>query len=330
MLFGGKVAISCDNNAKNAALYEYETGKKIELPCILELDDNIGYIYLTDNEAAERFSIEPEVIIQTIELEKIVEVPVKVEKIVEIEKIIEVEKPVEVKHIVEVPVEIERIVEVPVEVEKIVEIEKPVEVEKIVEVEKVIEVPSPPKIVTEYVPIHHTETVEVERVVEKVVEVAPTQKTAELNGVTLQQDASFLSGYYAALKGKPATRADVAEILYCLAGETVSTEVVNYGYIDIVESMPYAEAVSALSQAGLFNGVGGGRFAPDQAMTKGQTIAVLTRLLGITPMDSAGGWATGYLAAAQAHGIALDFSVEELGETISIDEQALIAFLFEQ
>lgn len=303
----------------------------------------------------------------TVEVEKIVEVPVEIEKIVTVEvekpievvKYIEVEKPVEIEKVVEieknveVPVEVEKIVtievEKPIEIEKIVEVEKPVEIEKIVEVEKpvtvevekvievpvevekIIEVASPPEIVTKYVPVHHTETVEVERVIEKVVEVAPTQKTAELNGVTLQQDTSFLIGYYAALKGKPATRADVAEILYCLAGETVTTEVVTYGYIDIVESMPYAEAVSALSQAGLFNGVGGGRFAPDQAMTKGQTIAVLTRLLGITPMDSAGGWATGYLAAAQEHGIGLDFSVEELGETISIDDlQALIACLFEQ
>ncbi|MBE7004191.1 MAG: S-layer homology domain-containing protein [Ruminococcaceae bacterium] len=95
--------------------------------------------------------------------------------------------------------------------------------------------------------------------------------------------------------------------------------------------MPYAEAVFALSQAGLFNGVGGGRFAPDQPMTKGQVVTVLTRLLGITPMESVGNWATGYLEAAQAHGIALGISMDELGDIISMDElQALILSLFEQ
>ena len=64
--------------------------------------------------------------IQTIEVEKIVEVPVEVVK--EIEVIKEVEK------IVEVPVEVIK------EVEKIVEV--PVEVEKIIEVEKIVEVPT--------------------------------------------------------------------------------------------------------------------------------------------------------------------------------------------
>ena len=77
-----------------------------------------------------------------------VEVPIEVEKRVEVpvEKVViqKVEVPVEVEKRVEVPVEVEKIVkvnvEVPVEVEKIVEVEKRVEVEKIVEVEKLVEV----------------------------------------------------------------------------------------------------------------------------------------------------------------------------------------------
>ena len=77
----------------------------------------------------------------TVEVEKIVEVPVEVIK--EVEKIVEV--PVEVIKEVEVPVEVikevEKIVEVPVEVIKEVEkiVEVPVEVIK--EVEKIVEVP---------------------------------------------------------------------------------------------------------------------------------------------------------------------------------------------
>ena len=77
----------------------------------------------------------------TVEVEKIVEVPVEVIK--EVEKIVEV--PVEIIKEVEVPVEVikevEKIVEVPVEVIKEVEkiVEVPVEVIK--EVEKIVEVP---------------------------------------------------------------------------------------------------------------------------------------------------------------------------------------------
>lgn len=77
----------------------------------------------------------------TVEVEKIVEVPVEVIK--EVEKIVEV--PVEVIKEVEVPVEVikevEKIVEVPVEVIKEVEKIVKVPVEVIKEVEKIVEVP---------------------------------------------------------------------------------------------------------------------------------------------------------------------------------------------
>ena len=87
--------------------------------------------------------------------------------------------------------------------------------------------------------------------------------------------------------------------------------------------------MNALSSAGVFNGVGGGQFAPDQEMTRGQTIAVLTRLLGYEPMESAGDWATGYLAAAQAHGLALGLSMDDLSDVITIDElRVLLEELF--
>lgn len=193
-----------------------------------------------------------------------------------------------------------------------------------VPVEKIVE---KPVTVAEYVPVYHTETVE--KVIEKPVEVTPATKTATLNGVTLTQDTAFLSGYFAALKGKPATRADVAVMLYMLAGEKITATCEGCEYTDVAESAPYAEAVAALSRAGLFNGVGGGRFAPDQAMKKGQVVAVLTRLLGIEPMESTGSWASGYLAAAQAQGFALGASADELGDVLTMEElRALLDELF--
>ncbi|MGF1719133.1 hypothetical protein L4D20_03705 [Vibrio kyushuensis] len=78
---------------------------------------------------------------KTVEVDKIVEVPVEVEK--EVERIVEVPVEVEVDKIIEVEKIVNVEVEVVKEVEKIVEIEKEVEkiVEKIVEVPVEIEVP---------------------------------------------------------------------------------------------------------------------------------------------------------------------------------------------
>ena len=87
-----------------------------------------------------------ETVIQTVEVERIVEVEKEVVEVVEVEKIVEVEKEVveivEVEKIVEVAGE--TIVEV-VEVEKIIEVEKQVDVERIVEV-MVIPTPEPVRV----------------------------------------------------------------------------------------------------------------------------------------------------------------------------------------
>jgi hypothetical protein len=157
-------------------------------------------------------STEP--IIQYVEVEKIVEVPVDriiekvvevekrvevpVEKVVEVEKIIEVEKRVEVpvEKVVEVEkiVEVEKRVEIPVEklieVEKIIEVEKRVEipVEKLIEVEKIIEVEKRVEIpVEKVVEIEKIVEVPVEKVVEveKIVEV-PVEKVVERN-ITMEE-----------------------------------------------------------------------------------------------------------------------------------------------
>lgn len=195
--------------------------------------------------------------------------------------------------------------------------------------------PAPePVIVTEYVtvPVYITDTVEVEKIVEVeiIVEVEPPKETVELNDVTLERNDDYLSGYFSALKGKNATRADVAQILYHLTKHDGTDVAADYGYTDVSASAPYAEAVNALSNAGLFNGCGNGLFAPDETMTKAQVLVVLDRLLGLEPVqDATGHWSMPYLRAAQACGFAGDMTVQELDEAISMVEvQEMIDYLF--
>lgn len=330
----GKLSIT-NEAIKGEGYYSLTTGERIEIPFTENITTETNFAHLDDRQAARAFDPnynEPEVVIEYVEVEKIIEVEkiVEVEKVVEIEKIVEI--PVEIEKIVEVPVELERIVEVPVEVEKIVEI--PIEVEKIIEVpvevivEKIIEVSSPPEIVTvrEYVPVYVTEVVEVE----KIVEVEAPKETAELNGVTLVRNDDYLSGYFNALKGKNATRADVAQILYHLAEHDETDVAADYGYTDVPTSAPYAEAVNALSNAGLFNGCGNGLFAPDGAVTKAQVLVVLDRLLGLEPIGGAEEhWSMPYVRVAQACGFVGDITTQELDDAISMVEmQELIDYLF--
>ena len=121
-----------------------------------------------------------ETVIQTVEVERIVEVEKEVVEVVEVERIVEVEK-----EVVEV-IEVEKIVEVAgqtivevVEVEKIVEVAGQTIVE-VVEVERVVEVAGETKI----------EVVEVEKQVEKIVEVVviPTPEPVRVDSPHITND----------------------------------------------------------------------------------------------------------------------------------------------
>ena len=126
------------------------------------------------------------------------------------------------------------------------------------------------------------------------------------------------------------TRVDVAQLLYQIAVHGDAGEVADYDYTDISVAAPYAEAVNALSYAGLFCGCGDNRFEPDAVMTKGQVSVVMARLLGLEPIDGgAGHWALPYLSALQSNGIASDMSAADLNEPISMEElEAMIDTLF--
>ena len=123
-----------------------------------------------------------ETVIQTVEVERIVEVEKEVVEVVEVEKIVEVEREVvevvEVEKIVEVAGE--TIVEV-VEVEKIVEVAGETKIE-VVEVEKIVEVAGETKI--EVVEVE--KQVEVEKIVE--VMVIPTPEPVRVDSPHITND----------------------------------------------------------------------------------------------------------------------------------------------
>ena len=73
-------------------------------------------------------------------------------------------------------------------------------------------------------------------------------------------------------------------LLLILCVLTASTLAAEPAFTDLAGS-PAAEAVSALAERGLINGVGEGRFAPDAPMTRAMLAAVLFRLAGEVPGD---------------------------------------------
>lgn len=109
----------------------------------------------------------------------------------------------------------------------------------------------------------------------------------------------------------PLTRAECAEILYRLmtpearealdGGET--------GFSDVPDGAWYGQAVLALAQKSVFLGFADGTFRPDEAMTRAEWTAVLSRYLETEASagksafsDTAGSWAGAEIAAAAAEG----------------------------
>ena len=73
---------------------------------------------------------------------------------------------------------------------------------------------------------------------------------------------------------------------------------------------PYASAIEALAEAGIIEGVGGGKFAPGQAVTRAMAITVLGRMAEVQQKDTDkftdvvnGSWYSGYVGWAEENGI---------------------------
>ncbi len=64
------------------------------------------------------------------------------------------------------------------------------------------------------------------------------------------------------------------------AGELVQAALTEGVFYDVPPDAWYADAVTSLSAAGIMQGVGGGRFAPERTVTRGQLSAILHRIAG--------------------------------------------------
>jgi len=110
------------------------------------------------------------------------------------------------------------------------------------------------------------------------------------------------------------TRAEIATIFFRLISDT---ERVSYwsqtnSFSDVTSNRWFNNAVSTTANMGIFEGIGGGMFAPDQAITRGDLAAVLVRFmnrngtvnLGVDDQfdDIAGHWARAYINEAARNG----------------------------
>lgn len=93
----------------------------------------------------------------------------------------------------------------------------------------------------------------------------------------------------------------------------VSAAAAGTGFTDVELDSAYAEAVEALAEAGIMNGVGDDKFAPDQEVTRAMAITVLGRMAGVEQKDTDkfsdvtnGSWYSGYVGWAEENGIVDD------------------------
>ncbi|MBD2846340.1 S-layer homology domain-containing protein [Paenibacillus sp. IB182496] len=105
------------------------------------------------------------------------------------------------------------------------------------------------------------------------------------------------------------TRAQFARIAGLLDGLDVDTTPASQTFQDVAPGHWAYEEIEAAAKAGLFNGVGGGKFDPNGSVSKEQMATVMVRVLDIETDDTAtvgqgvSDWAQGYVAAAVQAGL---------------------------
>lgn len=100
-----------------------------------------------------------------------------------------------------------------------------------------------------------------------------------------------------------------AMTMVLLTGGALAADETSNTFTDIAGS-PYAEAIEALTEAGVMTGVGGGRFAPDMEVSRAMAVTVLGRMAQVeeettdqfTDVDNES-WYAGYVGWAAENGI---------------------------
>ena len=87
-------------------------------------------------------------------------------------------------------------------------------------------------------------------------------------------------------------------------------------YTDVASNAWYYDAVMTLTEGGLLAGYGGGKFGPDDALTRGQVAIIVTRLVGNPMPDDYLNWGNGYKPYADNATASRAFAVINLMDLI--------------
>ncbi|MCR5824969.1 MAG: S-layer homology domain-containing protein, partial [Oscillospiraceae bacterium] len=109
------------------------------------------------------------------------------------------------------------------------------------------------------------------------------------------------------------TRAQFCKMTVVLTGKrSVVSRYSNYTVFPDVRATTWAAGYvnyAANHEVGLIHGMPDGTFAPSRAITYGEAVAILTRLLGYTDKDTGGIWPDGYIALATEAGMTKGLSI---------------------
>ena len=108
-------------------------------------------------------------------------------------------------------------------------------------------------------------------------------------------------------------------------------------FTDVPPDAWFAEAVRYVADRNLFQGTGGGKFAPDSAMTRAMFVTVLGRAAGVEAAENArssftdvadGQWYTPYVDWANENGIVLGYDSETFGAADPVTREQMAAILY--
>ena len=132
----------------------------------------------------------------------------------------------------------------------------------------------------------------------------------------------------------PCTRAQIVTFLWRAAGSPEPKSAANF--TDVPASAYYARAVAWAVEAGITNGVGDNKFAPDAPCTRAQCVALLYRAAGSPKVSNTAdfedvaetAYYAGAVAWAQKHGITDGVSATRFAPDHDCTRAQIVAFLY--
>lgn len=132
----------------------------------------------------------------------------------------------------------------------------------------------------------------------------------------------------------PCTRAQIVTFLWRAAGSPEPKSAANF--TDVPASAYYARAVAWAVEAGITNGVGDNKFAPDAPCTRAQCVALLYRAAGSPKVSDTAdfedvaetAYYAGAVAWAQKHGITDGVSATRFAPDHDCTRAQIVAFLY--